>query len=87
MKVPVEKLMTLYEQVVIEMLEIREIDIARELLRTTQPMLTMKSQQPERYMKLENLCQRPSFVSSDAYEIGMYVLLCFTWAAFAWRYL
>lgn len=70
LQLPREKLIMLYEQVIIELLEIREIDIARELLRTTEPMRLMKIDNPERYLKLEHLCQRPAFVASDAYHMG-----------------
>eukprot|EP00602_Paraphysomonas_sp_CaronLab_P007893 CAMPEP_0185035328 /NCGR_PEP_ID=MMETSP1103-20130426/26523_1 /TAXON_ID=36769 /ORGANISM="Paraphysomonas bandaiensis, Strain Caron Lab Isolate" /LENGTH=495 /DNA_ID=CAMNT_0027572357 /DNA_START=80 /DNA_END=1570 /DNA_ORIENTATION=+ len=71
LQLPREKLVNLYEQVVIELLEAREVDLARELLRTTEPMRYMKVEQPDRYMKLEHLCQRPVFVDSDAYEMGI----------------
>jgi WD40 repeat-containing protein SMU1 len=33
-------------------------------------MRVMKIDQPDRYLKLEHLCQRPVFVTSDAYEMG-----------------
>ena len=33
-------------------------------------MELMKADNPERYMKLEQLLQRPAFISSEAYEIG-----------------
>ena len=40
------------------------------MLRTTEPMRILKIDQPDRYLKLEHLCQRPVFVTSDAYEMG-----------------
>ena len=62
--------MGLYEHIILESLEMGERDLARELLRTTEPMLMLKADQPERYLKLEHLCQRPFFNASDAYEMG-----------------
>ena len=70
LKLPREKAMFLYEQVILECLESGERDLGREMLRTTEVMLFMKVDQPERYLKLERLCQRPFFNASDAYEIG-----------------
>lgn len=62
--------MGLYEHVILESLEISERDLARELLRNTEPMNMLKTEQPERYLKLEHLCQRPFFNAADAYEMG-----------------
>lgn len=62
--------MSLYEHVILESLETGERDLARELLRSTDPMAMLKIDQPERYLKLEHLCQRPFFNAADAYEMG-----------------
>ena len=61
---------SLYEHVILESLENGERDLARELLRSTDPMAMLKIDQPERYLKLEHLCQRPFFNAADAYEMG-----------------
>jgi WD40 repeat-containing protein SMU1 len=66
-----EKLISLHEQIVIELLESREINMAKEILRSTVPMNNLKVENPERFAKLEQLCQRPVFSSAEAYEIGM----------------
>ena len=50
LSLPPHKLMSLYEQVVLEMLELRELDTARAMLRSTQPMLLMKRTEPQRYV-------------------------------------
>lgn len=41
-------MMELYEQIVLEMLEIQEHEVALQLLRSTPPMAQMKKTQPER---------------------------------------
>ena len=62
--------MSLYEQVVFELLEGGERELAKEMVRGTEPLISLRSEQPERYLKLEHLCQRPFFNATDAYEMG-----------------
>eukprot|EP00009_Paramoeba_aestuarina_P001976 CAMPEP_0201512948 /NCGR_PEP_ID=MMETSP0161_2-20130828/5107_1 /ASSEMBLY_ACC=CAM_ASM_000251 /TAXON_ID=180227 /ORGANISM="Neoparamoeba aestuarina, Strain SoJaBio B1-5/56/2" /LENGTH=244 /DNA_ID=CAMNT_0047908987 /DNA_START=51 /DNA_END=782 /DNA_ORIENTATION=+ len=71
LKLPESKLMTLYEHIVIEMTELREMSTARAILRQTLPMTLMKQQDPERYLRIEHLVARSTFIASDSYPDGM----------------
>jgi len=51
-------------------LEAGERDLAKEMIRSSEPLTCLKTNHPERYLKIEQLCKRPFFNSSDAYELG-----------------
>lgn len=47
------------------MIELRESETARAVLRQTKPMNILKHEQPDRYMKLERMLARTHFDSSE----------------------
>ncbi|KAJ2333442.1 hypothetical protein GGI00_002330 [Coemansia sp. RSA 2681] len=62
------KLVDLYEHIVIELVELRDMGPARALLRQTEPMEIMRTSQPDRYLKLEQLMSRTSLDLNDAFR-------------------
>lgn len=52
---------------VLELIELRETDTARAMLRQTQVFQRMKSDDAERYLRLEHLCNRTYFDARELY--------------------
>ncbi|KAH3762477.1 Guanine nucleotide-binding protein, beta subunit [Pelomyxa schiedti] len=67
LKLPSEKLMDLYEHIIMELAELRELEAARALLKQTQPMLYMKNNHPERFVSLDRMLQLGYIDPTDLY--------------------
>ena len=70
MRLPTPLLFDLHEHIVLELTEMREADTARALLRSSAPLLAMKKEAPERYLRLEHAVSRAAVEPHVAYPGG-----------------
>ena len=65
---PSEKLYDLYEHIIIELVEMRETDLARRLLRETNVIHHMQVKDPVRHTQLEHIVGSPFFDVKTSYK-------------------
>ncbi|KAI8853356.1 putative vesicle coat complex COPI, beta [Chytridium lagenaria] len=64
------KMIDLYEHIIIELMEMKEIGAARSLLRQTDTMLYLRDTNPDRYLRLEELLSKNYFDEKEFYQHG-----------------
>jgi len=58
LKLPIKKVQDLHEHIILEMIELREVEIARALLSQSEALAFLRIEDEERYIHLEKLCNR-----------------------------
>jgi WD40 repeat-containing protein SMU1 len=67
LSLPENVVQDLYYQIVLELAEMRDVETAMHLMKETAPMITMKTEVPERYLRLDALLRQSNF-DPRAYE-------------------
>lgn len=70
LQIPTAKLIDLYEHIIFELLELRELGAAKLILRNTEPMELLQKSNPDRYKNLDSLLQRTYFDPREVYTGG-----------------
>lgn len=58
LNLPVAKLQALHELIVLELIELREVETARSLLRQSEPLNLLRAENEDKYIELEKACGR-----------------------------
>jgi len=67
LKLPPSKLMDLFEQIVLELMEVAEFEMAHAIVKETMSQNGLRKDFPERCMRLEHMSLRGSFDAKEAY--------------------
>ena len=70
LRLPFPLLADVYELLVLELIELRELETARSVLRGAGPMQRLKEEQQARHSRLETLATKPYFDPREAYDPG-----------------
>ena len=70
LRLPAPLLADIYQQLVLELIEMRELDTARSVLRSAGPMVRLRDEQSSRHARLEALAAKPFFDPREAYDSG-----------------
>jgi len=68
LSLPQDVLFLLYEQVVLELIEKRDVALAQDFLKGAPALLSLKLHREQRYMKLEYLCRLSNVTAKELYE-------------------
>ncbi|CAK0870976.1 unnamed protein product [Prorocentrum cordatum] len=68
LSLPDSVLQDLYQQIVLELAEMKDVETAMHLMKETAPMISMKQDTPERYMRLDALLRQSTFDATRNYE-------------------
>lgn len=58
----------LYTQIILELAELKDVDTAQHLFKETAPMIALKQDHPERYLRIEALLKKNYFDPREAFE-------------------
>lgn len=67
LRLPARKVEALHEQIVLEMVELRETETARTILHQSEPLALLKANEEDRYMALEKSCNKTTVDSKLLY--------------------
>lgn len=67
---PAQKLAQLYEQIVLELIEMREVEAARAIMRDSDIMKYLKTENLPRFIRLQHVLNKPYWDQAAAYHDG-----------------